>query len=170
MPSHHKVRLGRVGSLGTTAVALLPSAWDLGRRPTLPRLLYALFNISLTFFLFSFQVHEKSILLATVPAALLILDHPDVAAWFISIATFRSARGAASRRPSTRVSPALCACVCVSMQHVPAAEARWPGAGLRRNHAGMVAGLALAAPPACQPADACLAPASRDRRHVGPCG
>jgi len=37
----------------------------------------------------STQVHEKSILLVTVPATLLILDHPDVVAWFILTANFR---------------------------------------------------------------------------------
>jgi len=38
-------------------VAALPAAWNAGRHPQPPlRFVYALFNISLTFFLFSFQV------------------------------------------------------------------------------------------------------------------
>jgi hypothetical protein len=99
-------------SLAATVLGLLPSAWDLGRRPSPTRFCYALFNGALTFFLLSFQVrppsvrgqterrhapvlmllrqvHEKSILLATVPAALLLPRHPDIAAWFITTATFR---------------------------------------------------------------------------------
>ena len=47
----------RTGSLATTAVAAMPVAWNAGRHPRPPlRFVYALFNISLTFFLFSFQV------------------------------------------------------------------------------------------------------------------
>jgi len=40
--------------------------------PTLSLLLYALLYSSLAFFLFSFQVHEKSILLPLMPATLLM--------------------------------------------------------------------------------------------------
>jgi len=48
------------------------------------------------------QVHEKSILLVTVPATLLILDHPDVVAWFILTANFRCVGCTACRRQATK--------------------------------------------------------------------
>jgi len=57
--------------------------------PTKRRFVYALFNISLGFFLCSFMVHEKSILLVTMPATMLVLEHSVVASWFIGIANFR---------------------------------------------------------------------------------
>ena len=41
--------------------------------PTLALLPYALLTSSLSFFLFSFQVHEKSILLPLLPATLLLI-------------------------------------------------------------------------------------------------
>lgn len=39
-------------------------------------------NSSLIFFLFSFQVHEKSILLAVLPSSLLTHHHPNSTVWF----------------------------------------------------------------------------------------
>uniref|UniRef100_A0A3P8NBS1 Alpha-1,3-glucosyltransferase n=1 Tax=Astatotilapia calliptera TaxID=8154 RepID=A0A3P8NBS1_ASTCA len=45
-------------------------------------------NSSLAFFLFSFQVHEKSILLAALPACLLLNDLPLMALWFLQASTF----------------------------------------------------------------------------------
>ncbi|VDP90987.1 unnamed protein product [Echinostoma caproni] len=54
----------------------LPVCLFLLFRPTKHRLLYALCSTSLTFFLFSYQVHEKSILLVTVPALCLIPISP----------------------------------------------------------------------------------------------
>jgi alpha-1,3-glucosyltransferase len=45
-------------------------------------------NSSLSFFLFSFQVHEKSILLATLPVSLLTAHHPYFSVWFNLVATF----------------------------------------------------------------------------------
>ncbi|ORX74683.1 ALG6, ALG8 glycosyltransferase [Linderina pennispora] len=59
------------------------------RLPTQRRLLsYALVNSSLAFFLLSFQVHEKSILLPLAPALLLINDEPWAVDWFVQIALF----------------------------------------------------------------------------------
>lgn len=43
---------------------------------------------SLSFFLFSFQVHEKSILLATLPITLLTTHHPHISTWFLLISAF----------------------------------------------------------------------------------
>ena len=45
-------------------------------------------NSSLAFFLFSFQVHEKSILLAVLPASLLLVRHPHSIVWFSLVASF----------------------------------------------------------------------------------
>ncbi|CAG2105676.1 unnamed protein product [Medioppia subpectinata] len=50
----------------TTLLATIPSSFMLYRNPTLLNLKYALINSSLIFFLFSFQVHEKSILMASM--------------------------------------------------------------------------------------------------------
>mgnify|MGYP006130277753 FL=1 len=59
-------------ALGATLLGVLPSGVELLRRPPTPRrFVYALFNASMAFFLFSYQVHEKSILLPLLPAALL---------------------------------------------------------------------------------------------------
>uniref|UniRef100_A0A8C9VR86 Alpha-1,3-glucosyltransferase n=1 Tax=Scleropages formosus TaxID=113540 RepID=A0A8C9VR86_SCLFO len=51
-------------SFGTTLLAVLPSSIKLLMKPTFWQFRLALMNSSLAFFLFSFQVHEKSILLA----------------------------------------------------------------------------------------------------------
>lgn len=77
--------LSRV-SLLVTALFSLPAGIDLLIRPTRPRFLVALLNSSLIFYLFSFQVHEKSILLATIPACLLISEFPLFVTWFQIIA------------------------------------------------------------------------------------
>ena len=53
-------------SLIVTALLNLPSGLDLLFRPSRQRFMLSLVNSSLIFFLFSFQVHEKSILLATM--------------------------------------------------------------------------------------------------------
>ena len=45
-------------------------------------------NSSLVFFLFSFQVHEKSILLSTLPCSLLTHHHPHTVTWFQLLALF----------------------------------------------------------------------------------
>ena len=46
------------------------------------QLLWGATNSALAFFLASFQVHEKSLLLALAPCSLLFLDDPDYVAWF----------------------------------------------------------------------------------------
>lgn len=61
--SHSREPEARAISFGTTART--PS-------PTLPLLLYALLTTSMSFFLFSFQVHEKTILLPLLPLTLLL--------------------------------------------------------------------------------------------------
>ena len=47
-------------------------------RPTSQNLLFSLTNTSLAFFLFSFHVHEKTILVAAVPL-LMLLGHAGLA-------------------------------------------------------------------------------------------
>ena len=105
-------------SLCTTLVAALPSALNLLRYPSPYCFILALVyieviitiafrnivfvsvetwsnfvfilqvNSSLAFFLFSFQVHEKSILLAVLPASLLLVRHPHSVVWFSLVASF----------------------------------------------------------------------------------
>lgn len=57
-------------------------------RPCKKSLLYALINSSLAFFLFSFQVHEKTILLVSLPVMLLFPLEPITCLWFLQISTF----------------------------------------------------------------------------------
>ncbi|CAG8722968.1 28454_t:CDS:2, partial [Dentiscutata erythropus] len=75
-------------SLITTVLAILPSCVYLGLNPDKRYLIYGLANSSLAFFMFSFQVHEKSILLPVLPICLLILDDTFWCSWFINVAMF----------------------------------------------------------------------------------
>ncbi|KAJ3190448.1 Glucosyltransferase-like protein [Gaertneriomyces sp. JEL0708] len=75
-------------SLFMTLMCTLPAALNLFLNPTPRRLIYALLNGSLAFFLFSFQVHEKSILLPLLPAMLLLLEEPFMVVWFGNVAMF----------------------------------------------------------------------------------
>ncbi|KAI8822334.1 glycosyl transferase [Chytriomyces cf. hyalinus JEL632] len=88
-------------SIGATLLAVLPSSIHLFYSQLSPpkialanpsrKLLLALLNGSLAFFLFSFQVHEKSILIPLMPATML-LAQSDGLAWegsvFITTAVF----------------------------------------------------------------------------------
>ena len=76
-------------SLVATVLAMLPSVIHLGLNPTRKRLMYGLVCCSMSFFLFSFQVHEKSILLPALPVTLLILEEPWAVNMFINVAMFR---------------------------------------------------------------------------------
>lgn len=71
-----------------TLVAVLPSSIHLVKHPTLHYFRLALVNSSLAFFLFSFQVHEKSILLVALPVMLLLEEYPLSSTWFVCISTF----------------------------------------------------------------------------------
>jgi ALG6, ALG8 glycosyltransferase family len=70
-----------------TVAAILPFNVDLFLRPTKERFLYALVNTSLCFFLFSFQVHEKSILLPLLSVTVLLPRHRVVFGSLILVAT-----------------------------------------------------------------------------------
>jgi alpha-1,3-glucosyltransferase len=74
----------------TTLAAAMPSSVHLFLRPSIRNLKYSLMQSSLAFFLFSFQVHEKGILLVGVAATLLLSDHPLLVSWFFVVSTFRS--------------------------------------------------------------------------------
>ncbi|KAG0346524.1 Glucosyltransferase-like protein [Podila minutissima] len=71
-----------------TLLSFLPSVLYLIAKPTKRGLIYGLINSSLSFFLLSFQVHEKSILIPALPITLLILDEPAIASLFVTLATF----------------------------------------------------------------------------------
>ncbi|KAK5906958.1 hypothetical protein CesoFtcFv8_004858 [Champsocephalus esox] len=75
-------------SFACTLLAVLPSCIRLLTKPTFWQFKLALANSSLAFFLFSYQVHEKSILLAALPACLLLNDLPLMAIWFLHASTF----------------------------------------------------------------------------------
>ncbi|KAJ8939294.1 hypothetical protein NQ314_011151 [Rhamnusium bicolor] len=61
--------------LFTTLSALFPSSVDLFLRPNLRKFVLSLINSSLAFFLFSFQVHEKTILLVAIPVLIISIEH-----------------------------------------------------------------------------------------------
>ncbi|KAF2355383.1 Glycosyl transferase ALG6/ALG8, partial [Trinorchestia longiramus] len=74
--------------LVTTAILCLPSCINLFRHVTFTHFKYSLVNVSLIFFLFSFHVHEKSILLVAVPACMLFSSEPFMVCWFLSVTVF----------------------------------------------------------------------------------
>ncbi|KAI3867136.1 hypothetical protein MKX03_026951 [Papaver bracteatum] len=71
----------RLFSLSATLLGVLPSMVQQIKAPSDLGFLYALLNSSLSFYLFSFQVHEKSILLPLLPATLLALEEPLLFRW-----------------------------------------------------------------------------------------
>jgi alpha-1,3-glucosyltransferase len=74
--------------LASTATAIIPSCISLLTNPKKSKFLFALVNSSLAFFLFSFQVHEKSILIAAIPVILIFPVEPFMSFWFLQVATF----------------------------------------------------------------------------------
>ena len=79
----------------STFTLSVPSNIHLLFSPTQRNFLLSLVNTSLTFFLFSFQVHEKSILLAAVPVCLLTYSTEldpiitkTIVPWFLTITSF----------------------------------------------------------------------------------
>lgn len=76
-------------SLALTLLLLLPTCVNLLTAPaSAPRFMLALTASSLAFFLASFQVHEKSVLLSVVPAALLVVREPAIAVWMQTVGCF----------------------------------------------------------------------------------
>lgn len=74
--------------LACTAIAILPSSINLLWNSRKKKFLYALVNSSLGFFLFSFQVHEKSILIPAIAAILIFPNEPFMVFWFLQVSTF----------------------------------------------------------------------------------
>jgi len=72
----------------STFTLVLPTCFNLFARASKQKLILSLINSSLVFFLFSFQVHEKSILLATIPACLIVSHYPLLVTWFLLISQF----------------------------------------------------------------------------------
>lgn len=72
----------------TTLISVLPTCLDLFKNPSKPKFLLSLINCSLSFFLFSFQVHEKSILLVAIPVLMYTPQNIFICTWFTSITTF----------------------------------------------------------------------------------
>lgn len=71
----------RLLSLGATISTCMPSMVQQIRAPSNQGFLYGLLNTSFSFYLFSFQVHEKSILLPLLPASLLAVEEPFLFSW-----------------------------------------------------------------------------------------
>lgn len=74
--------------LVVTMCAVAPSCAHLYRSPGKDAFAVALINSALAFFLFSFQVHEKSILLAAMPILLHFHNDPLPCFWFSIISSF----------------------------------------------------------------------------------
>ncbi|NXY70552.1 ALG6 glucosyltransferase, partial [Glareola pratincola] len=75
-------------SFAVTFLSLLPTCVKLTVQPSLRGFKFALVSCALSFFLFSFQVHEKSILLVSIPVCLIINEIPFMATWFLLVSTF----------------------------------------------------------------------------------
>lgn len=74
--------------LAVTTFAALPSCVNVYRTPEKGKFIISLINCSLAFFLFSFQVHEKSILLVAIPVLLHFRDDPFPCFWFLIVSQF----------------------------------------------------------------------------------
>ena len=89
-----RISLQPVSAQGSNGGATAPTE---SRCPTLPLLPYALYTTSMAFFLLSFQVHEKSILLPLMPLTLLMSSStPGSVTWnwgllVNNVAVFRQA-------------------------------------------------------------------------------
>jgi alpha-1,3-glucosyltransferase len=75
-------------ALGATLAAMSPFVAHVFLRPSRLSFLYALAGSSLSFFLLSFQVHEKSFLLPLLPLVLLSGRHTLLSAWMGLVASF----------------------------------------------------------------------------------
>lgn len=74
--------------LTVTFLAVLPSCMDLFLRINKKKFVLSLINVSLAFFLFSFQVHEKTILLVAIPVLVHFPDDPFMCFWFLLVSNF----------------------------------------------------------------------------------
>ncbi|XP_067935151.1 dolichyl pyrophosphate Man9GlcNAc2 alpha-1,3-glucosyltransferase-like [Watersipora subatra] len=72
----------------TTLLSITPASVKLFMQPTARNFKYTLVISSLAFFLFSYQVHEKSILIAAISCLLLIDEMPVFTSWFAIVSIF----------------------------------------------------------------------------------
>ena len=82
-----QIKLAKFCILSVLATSFI-SLYDLFRNPTIKKLLLSFINVSLSFFLFSYQVHEKSILLTALPILLYFPFDPFPCFWFLLVSTF----------------------------------------------------------------------------------
>ncbi|XVE62742.1 hypothetical protein DITRI_Ditri06bG0143500 [Diplodiscus trichospermus] len=78
----YTTQLLRIFSLAATLLTCLPSMVQQVLAPSRKGFLYGLLNSSFSFYLFSYQVHEKSILLPLLPLSLLALEEPCSFLWW----------------------------------------------------------------------------------------
>eukprot|EP00892_Ulva_mutabilis_P001232 jgi/Ulvmu1/11109/UM070_0025.1 len=84
LPQQALVRL----ALGATVTAFTPACLHQVLRPSRRGFLYCLTNTAFAFYMFSYQVHEKSVLMPMLPLALLYVFEPAVAAPVLPLAPF----------------------------------------------------------------------------------
>ncbi|XP_045148133.1 dolichyl pyrophosphate Man9GlcNAc2 alpha-1,3-glucosyltransferase [Echinops telfairi] len=84
LPRHSQVIL----SFCFTFLSLLPACIKLTLQPSPRGFKFTLVSCALSFFLFSFQVHEKSILLVSLPVCLVLNEIPFISTWFLLVSTF----------------------------------------------------------------------------------
>ncbi|KAM8787825.1 dolichyl pyrophosphate Man9GlcNAc2 alpha-1,3-glucosyltransferase [Rhynchonycteris naso] len=84
LPHHIQI----VISFCFTFLSLLPACIKLIRQPSPKGFKFTLVICALSFFLFSFQVHEKSILLVSLPVCLVLSEIPFMSTWFLLVSTF----------------------------------------------------------------------------------
>jgi alpha-1,3-glucosyltransferase len=146
LPGPALVRL----TAGCTLCALVPPCALLLRRPSRSAFAACAAACGLAFFLLSFQVHEKHILLPLLPAGMLAPRHPRLFGWFSLVATFSMFPLLA--RDGLRLAYAVCQLGYAAMAHAIPAEAdspasrpgaapAWLVAVSRRLHALSLAGM-----------------------------
>nr|XP_042127386.1 dolichyl pyrophosphate Man9GlcNAc2 alpha-1,3-glucosyltransferase isoform X2 [Peromyscus maniculatus bairdii] len=84
LPRHIQLAI----SFCLTSVSLLPACIKLTLQPSSKGFRLTLVSCALSFFLFSFQVHEKSILLVSLPVCLVLNEIPFMSTWFLLVSTF----------------------------------------------------------------------------------
>lgn len=72
-----------------TLAAAAPSMLQQARDPSPRGLLLAMANSAAAFFMFGFQVHEKSVLLPLLPLSMLAASEPDAAVWAPLVGAFQ---------------------------------------------------------------------------------
>eukprot|EP00249_Psilotum_nudum_P001193 c13554_g1_i1 orf=151-1635(-) len=75
-------------AMAATVFAFIPCVMEQILSPSRKGFLFAMLNSSFAFYLFSYQVHEKSILLPLLPASLLALEEPQLYKLMTSCAMF----------------------------------------------------------------------------------